>query len=141
MPVVGAFATSHAYTFQEPETWDKRRERSKANVAKKTGRAASDTPAALAETLEDNRARYARIRDAHASIRKKIAQLDPAAIVLIGDDQAENFPAESMPQLLVYTGGDYVADDWDRTHTAKVANDRRLAQRLVQASLDEGFDV
>ena len=141
MPVVGAFATSHAYTFQEPETWDKRRSRSKANVAKKTGRPASDTPEAMAETLDDNRARYARVRDAHAAIRKHISRLNADAIVLIGDDQAENFPAESMPQLLVYTGGEYVADDWDRTHSAKVANDRRLAQRLVQASLDEGFDV
>ena len=43
MPVVAAFATSHAYTFQEPETWDLRRERSKANVARKAGRPASDT--------------------------------------------------------------------------------------------------
>ena len=37
MPLICAFATSHAYTFQEPETWDKRRERSKANVARKAG--------------------------------------------------------------------------------------------------------
>jgi len=141
MPVVGAFATSHAYTFQEPETWDQRRSRSKANVSKKTGRPASDTPAALAETLEDNRARYAHIRDAHAAIRKHIARINPAAIVLIGDDQAENFSADNMPQLLVYTGGDYVADDWDRTHSATVANERRLAQALVEGSLAEGFDV
>jgi hypothetical protein len=34
MAIVGAFATSHAYTFQEPETWDQRRVRSKTNVAK-----------------------------------------------------------------------------------------------------------
>lgn len=27
MPVVSAFATSHGYTFQEPETWDVRRAR------------------------------------------------------------------------------------------------------------------
>jgi aromatic ring-opening dioxygenase LigB subunit len=141
MPVVGAFATSHAYTFQEPETWDQRRERSKANVAKKTGRPASDTAAAQAETLDDNRARYGSIRSAHQRIRERLKEINPDAIVLIGDDQAENFSADSMPQLLVYTGGDYVADDWDRTHTASVANDRRLAQHLVEASLAEGFDV
>ena len=37
MPLVSAFATSHAYTFQEPETWDARRARSKANVERKAG--------------------------------------------------------------------------------------------------------
>jgi len=141
MPLVGAFATSHAYTFQEPETWDKRRERSKANVAKKTGRPASDTAEALAETLEDNRARYKNIRDAHTRIRRKLVEVKPDAVVLIGDEQAENFNADNMPQLLVYTGGDYVADDWDRTHSASVANDRPLARRLVEGGLAEGFDV
>src|SRR5262249_10850664 len=123
MPVVAAFATSHAYTFQEPETWDKRRERSKANVAKKAGRLAHDTPQANAETLADHRARSASIGDAHAKIREKLKRAQADAVLLIGDDQAENFTADNMPQLLVYTGPDYVADDWDRKHTAKVAND------------------
>ena len=72
MPVVAAFATSHAYTFQEPETWDQRRERSKTNVARKAGRPASDTREAQAETLEDNRERYGRIRQAHQRIRDSL---------------------------------------------------------------------
>ena len=141
MPVVAAFATSHAYTFQEPETWDLRRERSKANVARKAGRPASDTTEARAETLDDNRERYGRIRQAHAGIRTKLAQAKADAVVLIGDDQAENFTADNMPQLLVYTGGDYVADDWDRKHTATIANHAALARGLVEGCLEEGFDV
>lgn len=59
MPIVSAFATSHACTFQEPETWDKRRERSKTNVARKVGRLAFD-------------ARYAQIRAAHRAIIQNI---------------------------------------------------------------------
>ena len=141
MPVVAAFATSHAYTFQEPETWDRRRERSRTNVARKAGRPASDTAEARAETLEDNRARYGRIRQAHADIRSKLAQAKADAVVLIGDDQAENFTADNMPQLLVYTGGDYVADDWDRKRTATIPNHAALARGLVEGCLDEGFDV
>jgi len=141
MPVVAAFATSHAYTFQEPETWDARRERSKANVAKKAGRLAPDTPQAKAETLEDNRRRYAAIREAHAKIREKLKRGKAEAVVLIGDDQAENYTAEAMPQLLVYTGGDYVADDWDRKRTAKVANHQEVAKKLVAGCVEEGFDV
>jgi len=141
MPIVAAFATSHAYTFQEPETWDKRRERSKANVARKAGRPAADTREAQNETLEDNRTRYAPIRDAHSKIRKKIIEANADAVILIGDDQAENFTPDNMPQLLVYTGGDYVADDWDRKHTATIANHPEIARKLVEGSLEEGFDV
>ncbi len=141
MPIIAAFATSHAYTFQEPETWDKRRERSKTNVARKAGRPATDTREAQAETIEDNRKQYAPIRDAHGKIRKKIIEAKADAIVLIGDDQAENFTADNMPQLLVYTGGDYLADDWDRKHTATTANHPEIARALVEGCVEEGFDV
>jgi hypothetical protein len=141
MAIVGAFATSHAYTFQEPETWDQRRKRSKTNVAKKAGRLADDTPQAKAETLEDNRERYARIRNAHAEIRKRLAALRADAVLLIGDDQTENFGTENIPQFLIYIGGDYLADDWDRKHTATIRNDSDIARKLVEGVLDEGFDV
>jgi 2,3-dihydroxyphenylpropionate 1,2-dioxygenase len=141
MPIVAAFATSHAYAFQEPETWDRRRERSKANVARRTGRPATDTALALAETLDDNRTRYARIRSAHEEIRRRLKALKGDAVILIGDDQAENFTADNMPQLLVYTGGDYVADDWDRKQTATVSNHARIANGLVEGCMEEGFDV
>src|SRR5947207_2548791 len=141
MPIVGAFATSHAYTFQEPETWDQRRERSKTNVAKKAGRLAGDTALAQAETLEDNRSRYARIRAAHDAIRERLAKIKADAVILIGDDQAENYGAENIPQFLIYTGGDYLADDWDRKHSATIANHPQIANALVEGALDEGFDV
>lgn len=142
MPIIAAFGTSHAYTFQEPGTWDKRRERSKANVAKKNaGRLADDTPMAKAETLEDNLARYAAIRDAHRSIRERLPRLGADAVILIGDDQGENFRADNMPQLLVFTGKDYIADDWDRVHSATVANHPEIAKALVAGCVEEGFDV
>jgi len=141
MPIVSAFATSHAYTFQEPETWDKRRERSKANVAKKAGRIASDTPEAQRETLEDNRRRYAPIREGHQKIRERLKAARADAVLLIGDDQEENFTAANMPQLLVYTGGDYVADDWDRKHTATLHNQPEIARTIVAGCVEEGFDV
>src|SRR5262245_21747163 len=141
MPIVAAFATSHAYAFQEPETWDERRSRSKAGVARKAGRFASDTAQAQAETLEDNRWRYAHIRAAHAQIRSRLMQLQADALVLIGDDQGENFASDNMPRLLIYTGGDYVADDWTRKHAATIANHPEIALKLVEGCLEEGFDV
>lgn len=141
MPIVAGFATSHAYTFQEPETWDKRRERSKANVAKRAGWLAPDTAEAQAETLADSLQRYASIRDAHAKIRERLARSKADAVVLIGDDQLENFSAAAMPQLLVYTGGDYVADDRARNRSATIANHPEIARTLLEGCLDEGFDV
>ena len=141
MPIVAAFATSHAYAFQPPDTWDKRRERSKANVAKKTGTPAFDTPEAQAETLEDAKTRFAHITDAHQHIRDRLAALRPDAVVLIGDDQSENYSVEAMPQLLIYTGADYEADDWDRKHTARINNHAEIAATLLQGTLAQGFDV
>jgi aromatic ring-opening dioxygenase catalytic subunit (LigB family) len=41
----------------------------------------------------------------------------------------------------VYTGGDYVADDWDRKHTATIANHPEIARKLLEGCLEEGFDV
>src|SRR4051812_17630222 len=141
MPIVGAFATSHAYTFQEPETWDQRRVRSKTNVAKKAGRLADDTPQAKAETLEDNRERYKKIRNAHEEIRRRLKALEADAVLLIGDDQTENFGTENIPQFLIYTGGDYLADDWDRKHSATIRNNANIARTLVEGVMEEGFDV
>ncbi|MFL6570246.1 MAG: hypothetical protein ACJ8G4_00735 [Burkholderiales bacterium] len=141
MPLVCAFATSHAYTFQEPETWDARRARSKTNVERKAGRPAADTAEARAETLEDNRARYAGIRDAHRSIRERLNHTRADVVLMVGDDQTENFGPDNLPQLLVYTGGDYVADDWDRKQAAQVAAHPEVAAMLVEGCLDEGFDV
>jgi aromatic ring-opening dioxygenase catalytic subunit (LigB family) len=141
MPIVGAFATSHAYTFQEPDTWDQRRTRSKANVAKKAGRLADDTREAQAETLEDNRRRYAPIRAAHEDIRRRLKELRADCVLLIGDDQTENYDTENIPQFLIYTGGDYLADDWDRKHSASIRNDAAIARELVHGVMDEGFDV
>jgi hypothetical protein len=141
MPIISAFASSHAYTFQEPDTWDVRRERSKANVSRRAGRPAHDTPEAQTETIEDSRARYAPIREAHQTIRERLKQSRADAVVLIGDDQSENFKSDNMPQLLVYTGDRYIADDWDRKHSATVANHPRIAKQLVEGCLEEGFDV
>ena len=141
MPIVGAFATSHAYTFQEPETWDQRRLRSKTNVAKKAGRLADDTAQAKAETLEDNRKRYAPIRAAHEDIRRRLKDLRADGVLLIGDDQTENYGTENIPQFLIYTGGDYLADDWDRKHSATIRNDAGIARALVDGVMEEGFDV
>src|ERR1041384_630857 len=141
MPLICAFATSHAYTFQEPETWDGRRARSRANVERKAGRPAADTAEARAETLEDNRERYARIRDAHRSIRERLRQVCADAVLMVGDDQTENFGPDNLPQLLVYTGGEYVADDWDRKQAARIASHPEIAGALVEGCLEEGFDV
>jgi len=142
MPLVAAFATSHAYTFEDPENWDRRRERSKANVAKKNaGRLAADTAQATAETLADNLARYAHIREGHAKIRERLPRARADAVLVIGDDQDENFHSDNRPQLLVYTGREFVAEDWDKKNSATIANRPEVAQALVAGLNKQGFDV
>ncbi len=142
MPLVAAFATSHAYTFEDPANWDRRRERSKANVAKKNaGRLAADTAEAQAETPADNLARYAHIREGHERICEHLPRTRADAVLMIGDDQDENFHSDNRPQLLIYTGREFIAEDWDRKNSATLAGSPEIAQALVAGLNTEGFDV
>jgi 2,3-dihydroxyphenylpropionate 1,2-dioxygenase len=70
-----------------------------------------------------------------------LKELRPDAVLLIGDDQTENFGTENIPQFLIYTGGDYLADDWDRKHSSTIRNDADIARALVEGVMEEGFDV
>ena len=43
--------------------------------------------------------------------------------------------------VLVYTGGDYVADDWDRKRSTTTCNHPLIAKGLVEGCMEDGFDV
>jgi hypothetical protein len=131
MPLICAFATSHAYTFQEPEPVAARA--SKANV-ERAGRPAADTAEARAEP-EDNRLRTPTHR------RSASAEGAAADAVLMVATIRPRISAPTTCRSFVYTGGDYVADDWDRKQTAQVAAHPEIASTLVEGCLDEGFDV
>src|SRR5437762_1580269 len=109
--IVGAMASSHAYTFLEPTQWEQRRQRTYANYRDRLG--SEPTPQAHIdqESVELNLRRYGRIRDALERGRDRLHASQPDAVVLIGDDQDGNFLEDSLPQLAIYVGEGLTAVD------------------------------
>src|ERR1700731_4048433 len=96
--------STHAYTFVEPATWDARRAtRTRRNYAAKYGSVPPERPEIDAETAADNERRFAAIRSGFAEVRRRLAEVPHDTLVIIGNDQDENFTAHMLPQFAVYT--------------------------------------
>ena len=102
--IIAGLASSHAYTWLAPDQWDARRETTRKRYASRYGVEPPEPPQLAAETLEGDQLRYARIRDGLFLLRAKFEELSPDALVLIGDDQDENFREGNLPQLAIYSG-------------------------------------
>ena len=109
--LVAAMASSHAYTFLEPKVWDKRREHTRSNYKRRFGVEPPDQPQVAEENLAANEIRYEKIRDGLNFLRDKINALRPDILLLVGDDQNENFLENNLPQFSIYLGKQFVAAD------------------------------
>jgi protocatechuate 4,5-dioxygenase beta chain/2,3-dihydroxyphenylpropionate 1,2-dioxygenase len=145
--IIGGMLTSHAYAFVEPETWDTRRaERTRPNYAKKYGSVPPERPEVATETLAGNKARYESIRAGFAEIRSRLATLNADTIVLVGNDQDENFTPQAYPQFAVYTGADFAIKS--RTSGAGAMSGApvhyraapKVARTILETALESGFD-
>lgn len=145
--IVGAILCTHAYTFVEPERWDDRRtQRTRRNYAAKYGSAPPERPEIAGESLEANRARYGRIREAFEEIRRRLRDAAPDTIVVIGNDQDENFTPHALPQFAVFTGERFVIRSRTEGAGASAAPPApyraapRLARTILETALERGFD-
>jgi hypothetical protein len=139
--IVGAALSSHAYTFQPPETWDARRAQTRKNFARRYGREAPECPEVATESLEDDVARYERISTGLATVRERFDALRPDVLVILGDDQDENYHDDNLPQLAVFTGPSFVALDTKTATTARYENDVELARHIMNFGVERGFDL
>ncbi len=145
--IVGAMLTSHAYAFVDPATWDARREgRSRRNYAARYGSVPPERPEVAGETDADNARRFATIRAGFDEVRRRLAELQADTLVIIGNDQDENFTPQSLPQFAVYTGADFtiVSRTAGDGAAAAAATTYRAAPKLgrsiVEIALESGFD-
>src|SRR5258705_3371295 len=107
--LIAAMASSHAYTFLEPKVWDKRREHTRSNYKRRFGVEPPDQPQVAEENLAANEARYEKIRNGLIFLRDKINALRPDILLMVGDDQNENFLENNLPQFSIYFGKQLVA--------------------------------
>ncbi len=138
---VAAFATSHASAFMAPETWDAFRAKIRAIYRERFGTVAAEPAEVGRETELDSATRYRRITDVHDLIRARLAALAPDVVIVLGNDQNENYDARAVPQFAIYTGGEMVVDDHLVGRTQRRGGHPALARSLVDGLVAQGFDV
>ncbi|HTN69826.1 MAG TPA: extradiol ring-cleavage dioxygenase, partial [Methylomirabilota bacterium] len=139
--IIAAMASSHAYTFLEPKTWDKRREFTRSNYKKRFGVEPPDQPQVQEETLESNEARYTRIRDGLTFLRDKILALRPDMLIVVGDDQNENFLENNLPQFSIYLGKKLIAADRNGRTGQTYRCDSDAAWTMLEQCVESGIDL
>jgi protocatechuate 4,5-dioxygenase, beta chain len=134
--------SSHAFTFLPPEDWEARRAITRDRYRLLTNREPPPEPLGVAgETLEKNIVRFAAIQRGLEAIRTRIYESQPDVLVLIGDDQNENYPTSNLPQFSLYVGEEFV------TSKPKTGSERRyrspatLAYQIAIELVDAGFDI
>lgn len=141
--LVSAAATSHAFALLQPQQWDENRLRNRQMYGRRYGQEPPEHPMVQEETDEDIQYRFSSVSRALDTIREgfKAAKLD--ALLIIGDDQNENFTEQTyVPQLAIYTGQDYVIPN--RSDPANLPLYRvhaELAEHLYMETVESGFDV
>src|ERR1035441_9643415 len=92
-------ASSHAFTLMDPSTWDAFRLRNRQGYERRYGQLPLEHAAEIAsETDTIVRERYERIDGALIRLRSTLERQRPDAIVIVADDQDENF-TDTIPQF------------------------------------------
>jgi aromatic ring-opening dioxygenase LigB subunit len=139
--LVAGMASSHAYTFIEPDNWETRRELTRQRYFKRYNTYPPVQPQIEQETLEGNRGRYARIRGGLQTLKREFEALRPDTLVLIADDQDENYKEDNLPQFAIYTGEPVVAINPEDGSVAEYRADATLATRIHHEAVEAGFDL
>src|SRR3954447_3614717 len=109
--IVAAFGSSHASTYLDPERWEEFRARVRGSYERRYVDVPPERPEIERETPESNRERYAGIRRGLDEARDRLRAIKPDALILIGDDQNENYREVNLPQFAIYTGDELIAND------------------------------
>lgn len=98
-------------------------------------------------TLEAKQAKWKRCNDAIETLRQELDKFSPDAVVIIGDDQAENVMDDNMPPFTVFIGEEVEATLHFRyfgesplAQKSKYRVHSALAQALLENLMEEGFD-
>jgi hypothetical protein len=138
--IVAGLASSHAFTFMPIDDWDYYRDGNRRVFEKRYGFLPKAPDGVLRESLEANRRRFAPIQEALEAIRAKLASTLPDVLVVVGDDQDENFSTANTPQLAVYTGTEFTLARSSATST-KYTSHREFSSDLLEQGVFEGFDL
>jgi aromatic ring-opening dioxygenase catalytic subunit (LigB family) len=142
--LTAGMASSHAATVVEPTKWDKGRAANRESYKKRYGTEPAIHPKALGETMDVRESRYKWIRDGLDFLRRNLQETRPDAVVMVGDDQDENFSEENWPQLGIYVGEEFVStkrEGGKRERGPRYQCHAELANDLLHGLVERDFDI
>lgn len=137
--IVAGLASSHAFTLMDPARWDEFRERNRGIYQRYYGVAPPVHP--RLEQERDVAQRFKRIQDSLAKLRDSLRSLKPDALLVIGDDQNENFKDDNLPQIAIYLGAEVIAVDRATRQRKTYRCDAQLAREIFEGCVEAGFDL
>jgi hypothetical protein len=131
--LMGVLDTSHVWIHRPIEEWD---------AVRAARKLRSDVPE---ENMEEKAAKYARVSAAVEVLRNKLKEMRPDALIIVGDDQSENFSNEftNLPTIAIYAGDEFAGRRYDGERGAAhqtVPVHRELAVGILTGLLERGFD-
>ncbi len=140
--IIGRVALSHGpQLYVPPELWPNILRREDAD-SEKSGMREETTPEVMVR-------RYTACQEDLDAIHRKVDELNPDVIVLIGDDQRENILADNTPPFVIYVGDEvdastrvshyHLGDELTDTVT-NYRVDVDLGRSIIDKLLDSGFD-
>ena len=140
--LVAAMASSHAFAVAPPEKWDELRERNRNVYAQRQNiDVPPPHPRMSEESSEDVQTRYARVRNGLLELKRIIEASKPDALIVVGDDQNENYTSQNVPQFAIYTDSEAVFFDRlfkeERTYSCAA----EISQTILNCAVEAGFDL
>ena len=132
-------ASSHAFAVLDPSEWDDSRQRNRLGYQRRYNTLPPEQPGVAEETDDSVSHRYAHIRDAFDAIRARLTEIPPDALVMVADDQNENFTETNLPQIAIYVGERFVAgraDAESSVHRSHPALAEAILRTCVEADID-----
>jgi hypothetical protein len=143
--IIAGLASSHAFALIDVSDWDARRERNRLGYKQRYGVLPPTHPKLAQENSQIKTLKHRSVRNGLDFLRDAVKQSTPDAIILIGDDQNENFVETNLPQIAIYLGDTVVTTepgkDGQRERGPTYRCHARLAKELLHGLVERDFDV
>jgi aromatic ring-opening dioxygenase catalytic subunit (LigB family) len=140
--LIAGMASSHAATLEDPTHWHDHRAHNRGIYAKRYGVMPPEQPQIARETPEDLQTRYAHIREGLDALKKRLEALRPDALIVIGDDQNENFSEANLPQIAIFVGDGFLARARNsRLEPLSYRSHPVLGEAILAECVDAGIDM
>ncbi len=143
--IIAGMASSHAFALVDPNEWDRMREMTRQRFKQRYGVEPPPHPKVAKESIDERQARYQRVKAGLNFLRERLEEKKPDALILIGDDQDENFKENNLPQIAIYVGENFFTterrQDGGRQRGAHYRGHPALAYHLLNGLVERDFDV